>query len=210
MPILGETPEVKNLWSVAAVWIKEGPGIARAVAEWAVEGASEIDVHGADIARFHPHQREQRHVDARASEGFNKTYGIVHPMEQWESNRNVRVSPFHPREQELGAVFFETAGWERPWWYESNAGLLEEYGDRVMPREAEWESRWWSPIVNAEHLAMRDRVAMIDLTRSTSSTSPAPARSRRCSTSRSPRWTSSPAASSTRRSSTTTAASRPT
>jgi len=33
----------------------------------------------------------------------------------------------------------------------------------VMPREAEWESRWWSPIVNAEHLAMRDRVAMIDL-----------------------------------------------
>ncbi len=164
MPILGETPEVKNLWSVAAVWIKEGPGIARAVAEWAVEGASEIDVHGADIARFHPGQREQRHVDARASEGFNKTYGIVHPSEQWESNRNVRVSPFHPREQELGAVFFETAGWERPWWYESNATLLEEYGDRVMPREAEWESRWWSPIVNAEHLAMRDRVAMIDLT----------------------------------------------
>jgi glycine cleavage system aminomethyltransferase T/glycine/D-amino acid oxidase-like deaminating enzyme len=163
MPILGETPEVQNLWSVAAVWIKEGPGIARAVAEWVVEGASEIDIHGADIARFHPHQREQRHVDARASEGFNKTYGIVHPMEQWESNRNVRVSPFHPREQELGAVFFETAGWERPWWYESNAPLLEEYGDRVMPREAEWESRWWSPIVNAEHLAMRDRVAMIDL-----------------------------------------------
>ena len=80
MPILGETPEVKNLWSVAAVWIKEGPGIARAVAEWAVEGASEIDVHGADIARFHPHQRQQRHVDARASEGFNKTYGIVHPI----------------------------------------------------------------------------------------------------------------------------------
>ena len=62
------------------------------------------------------------------------------------------------------AVFFETAGWERPWWYESNAVLLEEYGDRVMPREAEWDSRWWSPIVNAEHLAMRDRVAMIDLT----------------------------------------------
>ena len=163
LPVLGETPEVKNLWSVAAVWIKEGPGVGRAVAEWAVEGASEIDVHGSDVARFHPHQRDERHVVARTSEGFNKTYGIVHPAEQWASNRNVRVSPFHAREQELGAVFFETAGWERPWWYESNAVLLEEYGDRVMPREAEWDSRWWSPIVNAEHLAMRDRVAMIDL-----------------------------------------------
>ena len=95
LPVLGETPEVKNLWSVAAVWIKEGPGVGRAVAEWAVEGASEIDVHGSDIARFHPHQRDERHVVARTSEGFNKTYGIVHPAEQWESNRNVRVSPFH-------------------------------------------------------------------------------------------------------------------
>ena len=84
-------------------------------------------------------------------------------MEQWASNRGVRMSPFYAREQELGAVFYETAGWERPWWYESNAPLVEEYGERVMPREAEWESRWWSPIVNAEHLAMRDRAALIDL-----------------------------------------------
>jgi glycine cleavage system aminomethyltransferase T/glycine/D-amino acid oxidase-like deaminating enzyme len=164
MPILGETPEVKGLWSVAAVWIKEGAGIARAVAEVATEGASEIDIHGADVSRFWPHQRTHRHIAARSSEGYNKTYGIVHPMEQWASNRNVRHSPYYAREHALGAVFYETVGWERPWWYESNAPLLEEYGDRVMPREAEWESRWWSPIINAEHLAMRDRVAMIDLT----------------------------------------------
>jgi glycine cleavage system aminomethyltransferase T len=91
-------------------------------------------------------------------------YGIVHPAEQWESDRNVRLSPFNERERALGAVFYETVGWERPWWYESNAPLLDEYGERVTRREAEWESRWWSPIINAEHLAMRDRAAMIDLT----------------------------------------------
>ena len=28
----------------------------------------------------------------RAAEGYNKTYGIVHPMEQWASNRRVRLS----------------------------------------------------------------------------------------------------------------------
>src|SRR5207237_7034685 len=106
----------------------------------------------------------RRHVLGRTDEGYNKTYGIVHPMEQWESNRGVRLSPFNARERELGARFFETAGWERPWWYESNAALVEEYGDRVMPREAEWESRWWSPIINAEHLAMRERVGAFDLT----------------------------------------------
>jgi len=163
MPCLGETPEVSGLWSAAAIWIKEAPGIAKTVAEWMTGGCPEIDPHASDIARFYPHQRTKKHVLARSAEGYNKTYGIVHPAEQWSSNRNVRLSPFFARELELGAVFFETAGWERPHWYESNAGLLEEYGDRVIRREAEWESRWWSPITSAEHLAMRERVGMVDL-----------------------------------------------
>jgi glycine cleavage system aminomethyltransferase T/glycine/D-amino acid oxidase-like deaminating enzyme len=164
LPLLGETPEVKGLWSAAAVWVKEGPGVGKAVAEWMTHGESEIDLQSSDIARFYEHQRSRQHVRARAAEGFNKTYGIVHPSEQWESNRRVRLSPYFTREQELGAVFFEAAGWERPHWYESNAKLLDEYGDRIARREAEWDSRWWSPIINAEHLAMRDRAAMFDLT----------------------------------------------
>ncbi len=163
LPLLGETPEVKGLWSCAAVWVKEGPGIGAAVAEWMTHGESEIDLHSSDISRLWDHQKTRAHVRARAAEGFNKTYGIVHPGEQWGSNRDLRLPPFHARERELGAVFFEAAGWERPQWYESNAPLLEEYGDRVTRREAEWDSRWWSPISYAEHLAMRDRAGMVDL-----------------------------------------------
>src|SRR5439155_1435274 len=107
--------------------------------------APERKRHGGRLVRAPaaPPRRRRDHVDARSSEGYNRTYGIVHPMEQWLSNREVRLSPFYPRERELGAVFYETAGWERPWWYASNEPLLEEYGDRVMPRDAEWESRWW-------------------------------------------------------------------
>ena len=163
-PVLGETPEVKGLWSAAAVWVKEGPGVGRAVAEWMTHGNPEYDLHQSDVVRFYPSQRTRTHVKARTSEAFNKTYGIVHPGEQWASNRDVRLSPMHHSEQQLGAFFFETVGWERPFWYESNAALLGEYGDAVMPREAEWDSRWWSPIINAEHLAMRERVGMVDLT----------------------------------------------
>jgi glycine cleavage system aminomethyltransferase T/glycine/D-amino acid oxidase-like deaminating enzyme len=164
LPLLGETPEVKGLWSAAAVWVKEGPGVGKSVAEWMVNGEPEIDLQASDIARFYECQKSRKHVRARAAEGFNKTYGIVHPSEQWESNRGVRLSPFHEREKELGAVFYEAAAWERPHWYESNASLLEEFGDRINRREAEWESRWWSPLINAEHLAMRERAAMFDLT----------------------------------------------
>lgn len=162
-PVVGETVEVKNLWSVAAIWIKEAPGFARAVAEWIVDGAPEIDIHASDIARFYDYARSEHHIRARTTEGFIKTYGIIHPREQWLSNREVRISPFYLREKELGAVFFETAGWERPQWYESNAGLLQQYGDQIQVRDNEWDARWWSPIINAEHLAMRERVAMVDL-----------------------------------------------
>ena len=163
-PVLGETPEVEGLWSAAAVWIKEGPGVGRAVAEWMTDGNPEIDIHQSDIARFYPHQRTKQHVRARTSEAFIKTYGIVHPAEQYESDRNARLAPMHARQKELGAQFFETAGWERPHWYNSNESLLAEYGDAVMPRENEWDSRWWSPIINAEHLAMRERAGIVDLT----------------------------------------------
>jgi len=163
MPVLGESSDVGGLWSASAVWVKEGPGTGKTLAEWMVHGESEIDVHASDAARFHEHQKTRHHVRARAAEGFNKTYGIVHPAEQWASNRNVRLAPFHQRERELQAFFFEAAGWERPFWYESNASLLDEFGDRITRRTAEWESRWWSPIINAEHLAMRERAGIFDL-----------------------------------------------
>ena len=164
MPVLGETPEVKNLWSVAAVWIKEGPGTGKSVAEWMVLGESEIDLHSSDIARFHDHHKTVEHIRSRTGEGFIKTYGIIHPNEQWAGNRDIRLAPFHEQEKSLGAVFFETVGWERPWWYECNASLVEKFGDAVMPRAGEWEARWWSPIINAEHLQMRETAGLVDLT----------------------------------------------
>jgi glycine cleavage system aminomethyltransferase T/glycine/D-amino acid oxidase-like deaminating enzyme len=164
LPLLGETPEVRGLWSAAAVWVREGPAVGRALAELIVHGESEIDIHACDIARAHPNERTRGHVVARAGEGFNKMYGIVHPGEQWQSDRGARLSPVYERELALGAAFIDTCGWERPNWYESNGSLLDEYGDRIPRREAEWDARWWSPIISAEHLAMRDRAAVIDLT----------------------------------------------
>src|SRR5512146_2671658 len=97
-PIIGETPEVKGLWSVAAIWIKEAPGIAKCVAQWMTHGTPETDPHGSDVARFYDHHKTEQHIKARTTEGYNKTYGIVHPMEQWESNRPIRLSPAHDRE----------------------------------------------------------------------------------------------------------------
>ncbi len=146
MPVLGETVEVRNLWSAAAVWIKEGPGIAQLVAEWMTFGYPHLcDPHGSDIARLYPHERSEHHIHARCAEHFNKTYGIVHPREQWGSDRGMNQSPMYLRQQEAGAVFFEARGWERPQWYESNAAA------RRAVRRRGARPRVGRPLVVADH-----------------------------------------------------------
>jgi glycine cleavage system aminomethyltransferase T/glycine/D-amino acid oxidase-like deaminating enzyme len=162
-PLLGETPEVKGLWTAAASWIKEGPGCGRAVAELMSGRVPTVDVHEADVARFYPSSRTTGFARARAAESFNKMYGIVHPAEQYESLRPLRTGPLYERTRALGAVCYETARWERPHWYASNEKLLDQYAGRLMERPAEWESRWWSPVINAEHLALRDGAGLVDL-----------------------------------------------
>ncbi len=162
MPCLGEIPEVRNLWSAAAVWVKEGPGMAQVVAEWMTYGYPRvIDAHASDIARFYEQEKSDEHIWARAEEHFNKTYGIVHPSEQWEGRRNLQVSPYFSRQEALGAEFFTARTWERPQWYNSNADLVERYG--LAEREVEWDNRWWSPITLGEHLNLRENAGMVDL-----------------------------------------------
>ena len=160
--VLGETAEVEGLWSATAVWIKEGPGTARLIAEWMTYGYPRLcDPHGSDITRFYPHERTERHIRARCNEHFNKTYGIVHPREQWASERGMNRAPFHDRTAALGAELYDARGWERPQWYASNADLVDLYG--IPDRPHEWDRRWWSPISTAEHLHLREKVGIVDL-----------------------------------------------
>ena len=162
MPCLGELPDVENFWAASAIWVKEGPGMAQVVAEWMTHGYPRvIDSHGADVARFYDEEKSDEHIWARASEHFNKTYGIVHPAEQWDSRRHLVEAPFKSRQEALGAEFFQARVWERPQWYTSNADLVERYG--LEERPVEWDNRWWNPITVGEHLNLRENCGLIDL-----------------------------------------------
>ena len=162
-PVLGESPQVRGFWSAQAVWITHAGGIGKAVAEWIVNGEPSDDLREGDILRFHPHARTRPYIRARAAQQYREVYDIIHPRQQIASPRNIRVTPFYPRQQELGGVFFENAGWERPQWYGANDGLLDSLTVTGESRSG-WEAREWSPTVAAEHAATRERVAMFDLT----------------------------------------------
>ncbi|MFP4589916.1 MAG: FAD-dependent oxidoreductase [Halobacteriales archaeon] len=162
-PLVGRLQDVDGLWSCAAIWIKEGPAFGKALAQLMTRGYSDIDIHASDVNRFYEYGNSRRFVKNRSHEGYQKIYGIVHPAEQWQSSRPLRTSPFYERQRDLDAFFFEAAGWERPQWFESNRDLLQRYNAELadLMRPHEWDSRWWSPIILAEHLHMRDKVAMI-------------------------------------------------
>ena len=162
-PVLGESPDVRGFWSAQAVWITHAGGVGKAVAEWIVNGEPTTDLHECDILRFHPYAHSRSYVRARAAQQYREVYDIIHPLQQMDSPRNLRLTPFYPRQKELGAVFFENAGWERPQWYDSNAGLLDSLDVTGESRDG-WEAREWSPTVAAEHVAARERVALFDLT----------------------------------------------
>ncbi|HEV2092071.1 MAG TPA: FAD-dependent oxidoreductase [Rubrobacter sp.] len=158
--LLGESGEVRGFWMAEAIWVTHAAGAARMIAEWMTDGAPGIDPSTVDVHRFDSFQKSPSYVLARSSQSFQEVYDIIHPQQPMEEPRPLRTSPFYIRQRELGAYFLEASGWERPQWYGANDSLLAEY---EVPEMEEWAGRYWSPIVGAEHLATRERVALFDM-----------------------------------------------
>ncbi|MEU1728061.1 FAD-dependent oxidoreductase [Nonomuraea sp. NPDC005692] len=165
-PLIGEAPHLDGFWLAEAVWVTHSAGVARAVAELLVTGRSQVDLHECELARFEQAQLSPAYVEERGRQNFVEVYDVIHPLQPMESPRPMRTSPFHPRQVELGAYFLESAGWERPHWFDANAPLLagiEEPRIGADRRDA-WAGRYWSPVAAAEAWATRERVALYDMT----------------------------------------------
>ena len=159
-PIVGET-RIKGLWAALGVWVTHAGGVGKAIAELMTTGETEWDLREADINRFHPHDYTRSYMAARIDRQYQEVYDIIHPLQQMEKPRNVRLAPYHQRLVAQQGVFFASAGWEVAQWYEANAPLLAEYDDRVP--SVGWAARNWSRIQGAEHLATRARAGLFNL-----------------------------------------------
>ncbi|QNS03494.1 GcvT family protein [Streptomyces xanthii] len=159
MPVLGESRDLRGFWLAEAVWVTHSAGVAKAVAEWMVDGRPSIDLHECELTRFEDAQRSPAYVHDRGAQQFVEVYDVIHPLQTMEQPRPLRVSPFYARQQELGAHFLEGGGWERPHWYEANAHLAAD-----VPERDAWAARHWSPIAAAEARVTREKVALYDMT----------------------------------------------
>lgn len=163
-PSVGESPDVRGLWYAVSVWVKDGPGTGKVVADWMTDGRTEFDHSSIDYARYYPIQKTETYIHDRCYETAFKIYNPpVHNREPYSKGRGLRTSPYYLREKELGGHFMEINGWERAHGYACNDHLLEKYADRVPVREDEWDNRHFWRVSNAEHLELSENVGMVNL-----------------------------------------------
>ena len=155
--LLGETPEVRNLFVAAgfnSIGIQSAGGAGKVLADWIADGHPPMDLWDVDIRRCMPFQRNRRYLRDRTVEALGLLYAMHWPFRQPETARGVRRSALHDRLLARGACFGELAGWERPNWF-APSGIGAEY-DYSYGRQN------WFAFSAAEHRAVREGVGLFD------------------------------------------------
>ena len=155
--LLGETPEVRNLFVAAgfnSIGIQSAGGAGKVLADWIIDGYPPMDLWDVDIRRVMPFQRNRRYLKDRTVETLGLLYAMHWPFRQPESARGVRKSALHDRLLALGACFGETAGWERPNWFAPD-GVEARY-------EYSYGRQNWFSYSAAEHHSVRTGVGLFD------------------------------------------------
>ena len=154
---LGEAPEVDDVFIAAgfnSVGIQSAGGVGWVMADWIADRHPPMDLSSVDIRRAFPFQGEPAYLGERISESLGLLYAMHWPFRQYESARNVRLSPIHDRLRDTGAVFGEVAGWERPNWF-AFEGQEREYVYSYG------KQNWWEN-TGVECRAVRDAVGLFD------------------------------------------------
>ncbi|WP_317057851.1 GcvT family protein [Roseovarius rhodophyticola] len=157
-PLIGPAPEVAGLFVAAgmnSVGVMSSAGIGRLLAGWMTEGAPEWDAWEVDVARVDPQAADAAHMAARMEEAVADLFALHWPYKQPEAGRGLRCSGLHDRWAAQGAVFGQTAGWERGLWY------AQTEAERDLPYSVGAQP-WWE-IAAREAAEMAEGAVLLDL-----------------------------------------------
>ena len=155
---LGEAPDLPGFFVACgfnSIGIQSAGGAGMALAAWMDSGRPPMDLSEVDIRRAQPFQATRAFLRDRVTETLGLLYAMHWPHRQVESARGVRTSPLHERLAGLNAWFGQSAGWELPLWF-------APAGEDARPRYS-WRRQNFFPWVAAEHMAVRERAGLIDL-----------------------------------------------
>jgi len=163
-PLLGPVTGVRGLFMAAGLSLNGfggAGGIGKSLAELITAGDSELDLYAYRPWRFGPVHRDHRYVADLAREAYRYYYFLRYPYDADEWGRPRRTSALHHRVQDLGAVFGQKHGWERPEHFEPDRPWRRAGADQ---RRFGWTRPPWFELQAEEHRAFRERVGIIDMT----------------------------------------------
>lgn len=154
--LFGPVPELENYYCCNGIipGYSQSGGLGSQLAQWIVEGETELDMFAWDMARYGD-WTPKTYVMARAKDCYAHRFKIHFPYEEREAGRPVRTRPVYERQKQKGALFGLNYGWEHPLWFGSEGSVpTENYGfDR---------QDWFEP-VGRECRALRTSVGVIDI-----------------------------------------------
>ncbi|WP_299439523.1 FAD-dependent oxidoreductase [uncultured Rhodospira sp.] len=156
-------PIIGPAWGLRNFWLSEGHsfGITAAggagwqLAEWIVEGEPTIDMLGVDPRRFGDYATKG-YLRAKNEEAYANVFTIHYPDEERPAGRPLRTAPCYERMRDLGAVFGQKFGWERPNWFAPPG----------TPQYDHWSFRrsQWFAAVGVEARTVTETVGLLDMT----------------------------------------------
>ena len=130
------------------------------MAEWIVEGQPAFDVWHMDSRRFGRHYGSRAYTLARTRGRSIRSTTTSDIRARSDSPGDRSACPRPTRGSwSWTRRFGEKSGWERPNWFETNAP-----GGDPSHRPRGWAGEIWSPAIEAEHVACRERAALFDET----------------------------------------------
>lgn len=158
-PMLGPAPELDGYWVAAglnSLGILLGGGVGNVLAQWIVDGAPPVDITGYAVDRAAGHESSRRFRRQRTVEQLGALFGdAAWPAWKPRTARGVRRSVLHDRHVAAGAHFGVSCGWEFPEWFAGAAPKPVPVMDFVRQPS--------SPLVAAEHRAVREAVGVMDM-----------------------------------------------
>ena len=156
-------PIVGPAWGLKNFWINEGHsfGITAAggagwqLAEWIVDGEPTIDMLGVEPRRYGNYATKS-YLKVKNEEAYSHVFITHYPDEERPAARPLRTAPCYERMKNLGAVFGQKFGWERPNFFATDG--MEQKDDWSFRR-----SKWFDAI-KKECQNVKENVGLLDMT----------------------------------------------
>ena len=125
--LAGPAPGLKNFWMFcgASIGIAQGGGAGKYMAQWMIYGDADIN-----MLEFEPRRymswADKDYAIKKSSDQYRRMYFTPLPNESIEVGRPMKKTPIYNKLKELGAIYLDSYGWEKPCWF-AKKGMKEKY-----------------------------------------------------------------------------------